>query len=150
MDMSNLPQFRIITVGLVWNKKRELLFCKKPPDRGVFAGQWGFPGGGIEAGETMNEALHRELREELGIEVTNVQPAFFKDGLFDKLYPDGTAIPVYMIFLLFHCDAKSENISINEEFSKYRWVRESEALSLDLNEITIDTLARIGPWQQAR
>ena len=51
-DLSSVPEQRLIVVGLVWNKEGELLFCKMPPDRGVFPGQWEFPGGGIEAGET--------------------------------------------------------------------------------------------------
>ena len=61
------PQTRIIVVGLVRDQGGRLLLCKMKPDRGVFSGQWGLPGGGMESGEKMEEALRRELREELGI-----------------------------------------------------------------------------------
>jgi len=141
----SLPfSFRTIAVGLVWNQKGELLFCRMKLDRGVFPGQWGFPGGGIEPGERIEEALRRELREELGIEVDHIRPAFFKDGVFDKRYADGTIQAMYLIFLVFNCQAMSEQIRLNEEFSEYRWASEAELPSMDLNEVTIDTLSRIG------
>lgn len=139
-------QHRTVVVGLVWNRQGELLFCKMSPDRGVFPGPWGFPGGGIEPGERMEDALRRELREELGIEVTDIAPAFFKDCLHEKVFADGTKKPVYMIFLLFHCTALSDQLSLNEEFTTYLWVGEEQVRELDLNEETIDTLERLGPW----
>ena len=133
-------------VGLVWNRKGELLLCKMPENRGVFPGAWGFAGGGIEPGERMVEALRRELREELGVEIENPQPAFFKDCLHSKTLPDGSDHMVYMIFLVFHCKAVSSNIRLNDEFSEFRWVTEPEAHKLDLNSETLDTLNRLGSW----
>jgi nucleoside triphosphatase len=137
---------RIITVGLIWNDRDQLLLCKMKPDRGVFPGQWGLPGGGIEPGERMEQALQRELREELGIEVSGIRPAFFKDGLYEKLLPDGHAQPVYMIFLLFHCRHTGGAITLNEEFEEYRWVSQADLPRLDLNVETADTLRRMGGW----
>lgn len=137
---------RTVVVGLVWNADRRLLFCRMAPDRGVFPGQWGFPGGGIEPGERMEDALRRELREELGIEVADVRPAFFKDCLHDKIFADGTVRPLYMIFLLFHCRATTDQLRLNPEFTDYRWVGEEEVETLELNSETVDTLSRLGPW----
>jgi nucleoside triphosphatase len=110
---------RLIVVGVVHNQQDDILLCKMPPKRGVFPDQWGLPGGGIEAGETIEVALRRELREEIGIEVTQIQPLFFTDGLYTKLFPDGDRQEIYMVFLIFACLAGGEQITLNSEFEAY-------------------------------
>lgn len=52
---------------------REFLLAQRPVGK-VYAGYWEFPGGKVEAGETVREALVRELTEELGITVTECSP----------------------------------------------------------------------------
>lgn len=47
----------------------EVLVCQRPPHK-LYPGEWEFPGGKVEPGESAREALDRELREELGIRVT--------------------------------------------------------------------------------
>ncbi len=49
------------------------LLAQRPPDK-IWAGYWEFPGGKVEPGETAHDALVRELREELGIEVVTAYP----------------------------------------------------------------------------
>ncbi|NNE99842.1 MAG: nucleoside triphosphatase NudI [Pyrinomonadaceae bacterium] len=134
---------RIIVVGLVWNKKGELLLCKMPPNRGVFPGQWGLPGGGIKPNETMEEALRREMKEEIGIEIENIEPVFFKDGEFEKTFADSSKRKVYMIFLLFNCRASEDQLQLSEEFEEYRWISLEDAGTLDLNVETVKTLQQI-------
>ena len=51
----------------------EFLLAQRPEGK-VYAGYWEFPGGKVESGETVREALVRELQEELGITVTDCSP----------------------------------------------------------------------------
>ncbi len=64
------PAVPVITVTAgVLRRGRAVLLTKRPAD-GLLGGLWEFPGGKQEPGETLPDCLARELREELGVEVT--------------------------------------------------------------------------------
>lgn len=57
-----------VVCGIITDPANRVLACLRPPGKHL-AGLWEFPGGKIEAGESPEAALIRELREELGVEV---------------------------------------------------------------------------------
>ena len=62
-----------VAVGVVRNPQGQILIARRPPH--VHQGDlWEFPGGKIESGETLQQALQREMHEELGIEVSHARP----------------------------------------------------------------------------
>ena len=135
---------RVIVVGVIQNAQGDYLVCKMPANRGVFPGQWGLPGGGIEEGETAEAALRRELREEVGLEVAHVLPLFFTEGRYRKIFPDGSQQEMYMIFLLYSCRATTGAVRLNPEFEDYRWVKASALRDYALNVETVKTFQRLG------
>ena len=58
-----------VAVGVLIRLADEALLLTTRPEGKAYAGYWEFPGGKIEAGETVEEALRRELQEELGITI---------------------------------------------------------------------------------
>lgn len=62
-----------VAVGVLLRGDGAFLLTSRPPGK-VYAGYWEFPGGKLEAGETVEQALRRELHEELGIAIGAAQP----------------------------------------------------------------------------
>jgi 8-oxo-dGTP diphosphatase len=61
-----------VAVGILINAHDQFLLTSRPPGK-VYEGYWEFPGGKLEAGETVAQALTRELHEELGLHIGEVQ-----------------------------------------------------------------------------
>jgi 8-oxo-dGTP diphosphatase len=62
-----------VAVGVLVREDGYFLLTSRPEGK-VYAGYWEFPGGKVEAGETIEEALRRELTEEIGITIGAVHP----------------------------------------------------------------------------
>ena len=74
------PHNPIVAVGGIVLKNKKILLVKRqnPPDKNM----WSIPGGAVELGETLSEAVQREIREECGIKVDNGQVI----AVIDKIY----------------------------------------------------------------
>ncbi|QQS43644.1 NUDIX hydrolase [Candidatus Roizmanbacteria bacterium] len=96
------------------------LFTKRIDDFPDYHGKWQLSGGGLEFGENPVEGLRRELREELGVEVTDVKIIPFVDT---RVRNDWQGV-----FISFHCHLENPDaeIYLNEEASEYRWFEKSE------------------------
>jgi 8-oxo-dGTP diphosphatase len=83
-DNAQAPERRAVdvAVGVLIDAEGRFLLTSRPEGK-VYAGYWEFPGGKLEAGETVVQALRRELQEELGITIGHAEP--WKIDLMD--YP---------------------------------------------------------------
>ncbi|TCN86587.1 8-oxo-dGTPase [Vibrio crassostreae] len=72
-----------IVAGIIFNQDKSQVFITKRPDDKHKGGFWEFPGGKVEVGETIEQAMTRELDEEIGIKVT-------EQSLFEHLEFDYT------------------------------------------------------------
>ena len=62
-----------VAVGVLLRGDGAFLLTSRPAGK-VYAGYWEFPGGKVEPGETIEQALRRELREEIGLTIGAVHP----------------------------------------------------------------------------
>lgn len=99
-------------------------------------GKWTFPGGGVEIGETLQNALHREAQEEIGATVSISPIAHVETTLF---WLPISKCPVQSIMMYFCCDLTSD---IPEEcLARTRWVDiaelEGKELHVGLNAMDV-------------
>ena len=94
------------------------ILIAKRPDGKSMAGLWEFPGGKVELGETPEQALVRELSEELGIKTWNscLAPMTFASHAYEDFH---------LLMPLFVC-RKWEGILIPKEEQELKWVYSSE------------------------
>lgn len=105
----------VAAVALV-DAENRVLIAERPAGKSM-AGLWEFPGGKVETGETPEAALHRELREELGIEVCEQCLAPFTFA--SHSYPD-----FHLLMPLFLCRNWEGEVTPREQ-QQVRWVRAS-------------------------
>ena len=62
-----------VAVGVLIRPDGQFLLTSRPAGK-VYQGYWEFPGGKLESGESVEQALRRELQEEIGITIADVHP----------------------------------------------------------------------------
>jgi ADP-ribose pyrophosphatase YjhB (NUDIX family) len=127
----------IATVGgLIFNSAGQCLLVRTHK----WSDLWGIPGGKIKWGEPSEEALRRELREETGLSVDEIEFVMVQDCIHSKeFYREA-----HFILLNYTCFcSQSAEVRLNEEAKEFRWVTLGQALELPVNEPTRRLLLRI-------
>jgi 8-oxo-dGTP diphosphatase len=101
-------------------RSNQVLLARRTPQRKTWPDCWSFPGGHVEPGETLDEALERELAEEIGVEATNWTALTTLEH-----------IPGLITFHLFAVTGwLGEPTLLGDEHSELRWASFSEAAEL--------------------
>ena len=121
--------FPLPTVGaLVVNPQGHVLIVRT----GKWRGTWGVPGGKVEWGETLEAALLREFREEVGLELEQVRFALLQEAVDDAQFHRSA----HFVLINYFAFSQDSAITPNHEIEEWAWVTPEQALTYPLNTFT--------------
>lgn len=132
---------REVAVGLIWRRGRVL--AAQRPEGKAHEGYWEFPGGKLEPGESPQDALTRELAEELGIGVRACRFWKATEHVYEKY-------DLHVRLHFFHVTAFAGEPCAREG-QNIRWVTPAEAAELPLLPADIELVASLpanGPLEE--
>lgn len=95
--------------------------------------QWIIPGGHLEWGETLEEGLIREIKEETGLDINIIELLDVHDAVFSEDYIKKK----HLVFIDFCCRVVgSDEVKLNKEFKDFRWVNPKKTLKMEVNKFT--------------
>lgn len=134
VDLRRYPPRPYLAVSAAIERDGKVLLVRRArhPAKHIYT----LPGGGVEVGETLIEAITREVREETTLEITPVGLAGHREAIMRDAQG---VVERHFVILCFACRWKSGEVKLNEELDDARWVLPSEVTGFR----TTDGLAEI-------
>jgi len=132
---------QVAAKGVVVNDKGQVLILReaKTYDEGTGKGRYHLPGGRLNEGESYIDGLHREIKEETGLEIEPGQPVYVGEWR-----PIVKGIPRQIIGIFTFCKPKTTSVRLSEEHDKSVWISPADHHDYDLMDPdgdVIDTYA---------
>jgi mutator protein MutT len=125
----------VAVAGVVFNTKDEVLLVRRGKEPGK--GSWGIPGGAVELGERLKDAVKRELMEETGITVDPLELI----TIVDRVYPDDEGrVRFHYIIVEYLCQAADVKPKASDDVDRALWVSHEEAKEYPLPAITHEVI----------
>lgn len=122
-------QYPLVTVGaLIISPKKKVLFVKTHKWHNLYA----LPGGKVELGESCEQAINREVKEETALEIENVRFALLQESIFSDEFYKKQHFVMHDYAADLKKGFKEEDVVLNEEAESYVWVTPEEALQMPI------------------
>ena len=128
MSDSSVPSRPLLCVGALVRSPGGYLIVQTTKWRG----SWGVPGGKVEYGESLVQAVGREFLEEVGLKLRNLRYAQMQEAIDSPEFHKDS----HMLLLDFLAETDGSNITPNEEIVQWAWVSLETALTYPLNSYT--------------
>lgn len=129
------PERPFVGVGAIIVEGGRVVLIRrgKPP----LEGEWSIPGGAMELGETIREAVMREALEETGLVVEPLDLV----GVFDRLVKDvGGRVLYHYVLVDFLCRSKGGILKASGDAAEAKWCKAEEIAELNLPDDTAEVI----------
>ncbi len=116
------------TAVIVCKDKLLLIERKHNP----FAGSWAFVGGFLDYGENSKEAMIREIKEEIGLDISLESLVFLDNSTHDYTYQNQTISINTNAYLIQISKKIAQEIQVGDDASGYKWVNKNDVFNMDL------------------
>jgi len=135
----------VLGVGALIFQDDQILLIRR--GREPLKGYWSLPGGAVETGERLEDALRREVREETGLDVVPTEIAV----VFERIMPDSTGRAEYHYLLIdFFCEVEGGNLAAGDDSELAEWVNCDTLDGLLLTEGTRDVIQSVRTQRPGR
>lgn len=111
---------------------------------GTQRGRYHMPGGRLEAGESFEAALHREVKEETGLEVAIDYPIYVGEWR-----PVIREVPHQIVGVFFVCTPTTNKITLSTEHDDFQWIEPKKRADFDIMTPEDKVIDRYAEWQLA-
>jgi 8-oxo-dGTP diphosphatase len=136
-DDRRYPRHPLPGVGAILLDGERVLMARRGKE--PLKGWWSLPGGLLEVGESLSDAVRREVREETGLEI-EILGVF---EIFERIMRDGAGQPEYHYVLIdYLCRAAGGDLRPGDDVCEVKWARREELGDLQITEGTLAVIER--------
>lgn len=127
----------VVGVGAVIVRDGKAIIIKRANE--PYQGQWSIPGGRVELGESLKDAVRREMREETGLEV-DVGPLI---EVFERIQHDETSeLRYHFVIIDYLCSCAGGDLCAGDDAADAKWVTSEELDGYDIRQSAIDVIRK--------
>jgi 8-oxo-dGTP diphosphatase len=137
IDDRRYPQRPLIGVGAIMLDRDRVLMAQRGKE--PLKGSWSLPGGLVELGESLSNAVVRETMEETGLEI---RPLGVLE-IFERIMRDASGAPEYHYVLIdYVCRITGGTLCPGDDVCAVQWVRRRDLPTLEITEGTLAVIAK--------
>jgi 8-oxo-dGTP diphosphatase len=136
-DDRRYPRRPLVGVGAIMLDGDRILMAQR--GKQPLKGWWSLPGGALETGELLADAIRREVREETGLQI---EPLGVLE-IFERIMRDAEGVPEYHYVLIdYVCRITGGELAAGDDVCKVEWVRRRDLPAMQITEGTLGVIEK--------